>query len=218
MKNLQAVITGDVKNSSIDFKNQQKQLLEGLNDVYQYIQQYFPDSLPFEIDIFRGDSFQFLISDITKSVAIMVVFWLYAKSRGIELKLSLGIGSVEYLNETKISESNGEAFILSGTGLEKLSKKSIVNISIPAERDDTFIKAYLELLDIYLLGLSEKNALAIFGKIVGLKQESIVKMWNDEISQQSISKHWKNLHADKILNALHLFSAYLNKYLNNTTL
>lgn len=215
---MKAVITGDVKNSSIEFKNKQKLLLKNLNSVYKKVQSFYPQQLPYSIDIFRGDSFQFFIDDILDCVRIMLVFWLYSKSQEMEVKLGLGIGNVDFLKKTKISESNGDAFMLSGKALENLSPKSFLKVEVSSPIENDYIDAYINLVDLYLKNLSEKNALAAFGKMVAMKQEDIIKLWDGDISQQSISKHWKNMAIDEFISSLDKFSAYLTNMTNNTTL
>ncbi len=209
MNKIFVVVTGDVRNSSVEFKNQQKLLLRRLNKIYNFVKKYFPEALPYNIDIFRGDSFQFFISDYEKAVDVAIGFILYAKYLKIDLKIGLGIGKVDYLKKSKISESNGEVFILSGKAFENLRKNSNIGLELSDNIDVQLIKAYLDLLDIYIEGLSDKNAMAVFGKLVNLTQQEIALIWEQDISQQSISKHWKNVKVDKFLESLNRFSLTL---------
>ena len=218
MNEIFAVVTGDVRNSSVEFKNQQKLLLKQLNKIYNFVKKYFPEALPYNIDIFRGDSFQFFISDYKKAIEITVGFILYAKYLKIDLKIGLSVGKVDYLKKSKISESNGEVFLLSGKALENLDKNSNINIELAENIEVQWIKAYLDLLDIYMEGLSDKNAMAVYGKLVNLTQQEIVVIWEHEISQQSISKHWRNVRVDKFLKSLNKFSLTLIQIMEKTTL
>ncbi len=218
MNKIFVVVTGDVRNSSVEFKNQQKLLLRRLNKIYNFVKKYFPEALPYNIDIFRGDSFQFFISDYEKAVDVAIGFILYAKYLKIDLKIGLGIGKVDYLKKSKISESNGEVFILSGKAFENLRKNSNLGLELSDNIDVQLIKAYLDLLDIYLEGLSDKNAMAVFGKLVNLTQQEIALIWEQDISQQSISKHWKNVKVDKFLESLNRFSLTLIQIIKKATL
>lgn len=204
-----AVITGDVINSSVDYKNKQKELLKKIKAVYRYLQSAYKEEMPYHIDIFRGDSFQFIIANSAISLRLATAFWLYAKGNQLEVKISLGFGEIDYLKKTKISESNGEAFLLSGKGLEGMSAEQYINIEIKDQIRDDCIQAYVELLNIYLNSLSEKNALAVFGRLIGLSLEESVPLWPQKISTQSISKHRKLTFADKLLISIELIDKTL---------
>ena len=211
MKNIGAVVTGDVRNSYRDFKDQQELLLKRLHSIYDYVQKYFSDEMVYNIDIFRGDSFQFFISDPRKALKIAICFYLYAKYLQIDLKIGVGIGRYDYLNKAKISESNGQAFLLSGQALEKLDKKSSIEIALPKNSKLNYVVAYITLLNIYLEALSAKNSLAVFGKLVNLNQTEITKIWDADISRQAISKHWQKVKVDKFVKSLGEFTNFLNQ-------
>ncbi len=213
-----AVITGDVINSSIDYKNKQKELLKKIKSVYHYLQSTYSEALPYKIDIFRGDSFQFIIVNSAISLRLIAAFWLFAKGNHLELKLSLGLGDIDYLKKTKISESNGEAFLLSGKGLEEMSTEQFINIKLKEQASNDCIQAYMELLNIYLNSLSEKNALAVFGRLIGLSLEESVPLWPQKISTQSISKHRKLTFADKLLISIELIDKTLISIYKKSTL
>lgn len=218
MDKIYTVVTGDVRESSVDFGKRQELLLRKIHDIYNFVKDYFPDHLPYDIDIFRGDSFQFFIADYEKSIKIVISFILYAKYKGINTKIGLGIGRIDYLSKSKISESNGEAFLLSGTALENLKKDSYIDIELSDKFKAKHAKAYMNLLDIYLESLSAKNAISIFGKLVDLTQKEIVTLRGDKITRQSISKHWRKVKVDKFIKSLEQFSNSLADMLSNTTL
>ena len=80
-------------------------------------------------EIYRGDEFQILVPAIpdTVLVAILIRSAIIARSPSKkqmwDARIAIGIGAVDILTE-KIIESTGEAFVLSGRGLDKISKSS----------------------------------------------------------------------------------------------
>lgn len=74
-------------------------------------------------EIYRGDSFQLEVSDPSLSLLAAIRIKAHLKSiRNVDVRMAIGIGEKAF-SASKITESNGEAFISSGEKLEALKKE-----------------------------------------------------------------------------------------------
>lgn len=131
-----SVITGDIINSR-NIQNMDT-LISELKITFSIIQKNILTK-PSILEIYRGDSFQILIHEAKHALRIAFIIKCRLKSLSLEIKsenqkknadarISIGIGTVRE-TENKISESQGEAFELSGLELDKISHNKL-NLSI----------------------------------------------------------------------------------------
>ncbi|MGJ1204824.1 hypothetical protein [Sphingobacterium lactis] len=107
------VLTGDIIHSS-DFEAEQwLPLLEG--GIHPYSTNY---------DIFRGDSFQALVSADTCFHAVFNLKASLRQIEGLDIRIGIGVGLVDRLDED-IKKSSGQAFVYSGRALDDLEKESL---------------------------------------------------------------------------------------------
>lgn len=140
-------------------------------------------------EVYRGDSFQIEISDISKSFISAVYLKACIKMvNSLDVRLAIGIGKKNYQG-SKVSESNGEAFIFSGETLESL-KKDKVNLSIKTANEtlnkelNLYIKLALTFMDSWTVSSAEIVKLSIeqpdalqqeLAEIIGTKQDAVSK-------------------------------------------
>lgn len=96
---------------------------DAIKGAYQACSEEFGDAV-LGIDVFRGDSWQVLVR--VPGLALRVGLLMRALIRsnaelsGADTRLAIGVGAVEFVDEQNLSESQGEAFTLSGEALERL--------------------------------------------------------------------------------------------------
>lgn len=124
------VITGDIVQSSKIKAENKGRLIDYLYELRGNV----TDICYFDIEFFRGDSFQLLVKDAEQTLLIALSLRAKLRSAPSEIKcdarLSIGVGSIEYRNES-VKLSDGEAFRLSGRGLDEIGKKRRLVISTP---------------------------------------------------------------------------------------
>lgn len=101
---------------------------------------------PHDWQIYRGDSFQLWVENPENSIAIAI--WLKAVMRslgikGLDVRMAIGVGRVDYVSD-QVIESNGEAFIYSGTLFDTLKKRTLA-IKTPWHELDKSINLCLKL-------------------------------------------------------------------------
>ena len=120
---LSGVITGDIVGSrKVVDKQELLDVLHGALDV-------LGERFQARAETYRGDEFQVLIPDPANCVlaALLIraaiITHSPSKSQMWDARIAIGIGTVETPLD-RIAESSGEAFVLSGRGLDTLSKSS----------------------------------------------------------------------------------------------
>lgn len=111
-----AIITGDIINSTED---QSAEWLSLLKEVLAHYGQS-----PNDWEIYRGDSFQLRVEP---SQALKTAFHIKAciKQTGSrDVRMAIGVGETT-IEEKRISESNGSAYVRSGERFEELKKQTL---------------------------------------------------------------------------------------------
>jgi hypothetical protein len=119
---LTSVITGDIINSR---KVQNSRLW--LSPLKKTLSS--EGNSPKTWEIYRGDSFQLEIKDPSKALLIALKIKVTIKcTKGLDVRMAIGIGQKDFIG-SKVTESNGEAFVNSGEKLETI-KKAKQNLAI----------------------------------------------------------------------------------------
>jgi SatD family protein len=174
-----AVITGDIINSK---KISPKKWLRFLKQELDTI-----GSSPKTWEIYRGDSFQAIISKPENALKAAIKIKATVKSiQGIDARMAIGIGTRTH-NAPKVTESNGTAFVHSGEKFEVL-KKEKQNLAVKSDSEDfdreinLLLKLGLIAMDNWTVNAAEIVKITMenpgklqeeLGKIVGIKQNAI---------------------------------------------
>ncbi len=196
---LKSVITGDIVASTDLSGSQRQELPDHIRKAYRRSGELFPEALPYDIDIFRGDSIQIYVEDPTVALPIAVQFRACMKfTAGVETRMALATDTVEFLKVTNISESDGKVFRRSGRALNELEDDHLICLA-PVDVDDQYqlsLDVIAVLIDHLATGWTQAQAQAIALMIESLYQENeahqkyVREMWSPmTISQQAVSKH-----------------------------
>jgi hypothetical protein len=202
-KKIYAVITGDIVNSSGISGLYANELNKITNDIKKYQQQNFI------LEIYRGDSFQALVTDPTKAILISILIrtGLRRNSRGKSIeniwdaRISIGIGPIrnsEMTESIKIGTLDGEAFVRSGKNLDKMKKEgSLLKINTGDSQLDQEFSAICPLVDAIISRWSIAQAEAVYLYLLrNLTQKEIGNLLNT--SQRAISKRLEVSNIEKL--------------------
>ena len=121
------IITGDIINSTLIAPKYRQLLLDTIKDAASFCSKLSP----LKYEIFRGDSFQFIIDKPEQSLLIGILFRAYLKKttpceciKNWDARIAIGIGTISYLSGDVVT-SDGEAFQLSGRGFDNLEKRNL---------------------------------------------------------------------------------------------
>ena len=189
-----AVLTGDIVSSSWINRDRGDRVLDELLAGERKVKDYFPSSIHGGIDVFQGDSWQLVVQEPLSALRIAILFRaLLLSSAGMDSRVAVGYGSVDYLPARDVSTGTGEAYTLSGLGLKELLKTVRMKLSFPTDQRSVLTRSLdtiTGLIDLQVQRWTQKQAEATAGALVGLTQQQIARSWEDEpVTQQAISQH-----------------------------
>lgn len=201
---IKAVITGDIVHSTDIPSTHKAHLLLALEEVKQDFQAIC--NLNFEI--FRGDSFQFIVERPEWALCLAIAIRTKLKSQTPEgenawdARISLGLGDVSYVGDNIVT-SDGEAFHNSGRKFDSLGKTRLGFLSpwpeMNAEMDLT-----TAFVDDIVSNLTIKQAAVVYLQIVSptTQKELAVRLGT---TPQNINYFWTKARGS-------LIEAYLVRY------
>jgi hypothetical protein len=203
-----AVITGDIVASSRLSSEDRRKLAGILKLASKEIAHKYPDLVSQSIDVFRGDSWQLVLTDPTVSLTAAVLFRasVIAASPSavrIDTRLAIGIGTIDYRPPNRVSEGNGEAYRASGRALDSLKGSARMKyVTAEPIEQNPLLGTTVELLDAIIQEWTIPQALAVKGGLLGLTQLMIAKQWPKRITQQTIARHLARAHWPAVTAAL----------------
>ena len=203
------VITGDIINSR-NLENPNI-WMAGLKEVFETVG---PE--PESWDIYRGDSFQLEVKD--PEMLFMMALRIKAtikSTKGIDVRMALGVGEKNY-EATRITESNGEAFINSGELFEKLkAEKMTLAFRSPWPELDKDMNVFFQLASIPMDQWKSKTAQLV--KVVLTHPEKGQQEIADllGIQQAAVSQGLKRANLHELLALEELFRHKIKGVANN---
>ncbi|KPQ14038.1 MAG: hypothetical protein HLUCCX10_11440 [Algoriphagus marincola HL-49] len=179
---------------------------------------------PKDWELVWGDFFQIQLEDpaqaLEKSLEIKALIKSIPQFDGpktsspIDVRMAIGIGEKSYQGE-RISESNGQAFVLAAAQFDRLKKqKTHLAINSPWEEFDKEINLYLKLSGIFMDTWSNSSAELV--KILlsdrALTQEEIGMKLG--IKQNSVSGRWNRAQVDSLFEVLEMYRQKIKRYLS----
>jgi hypothetical protein len=163
-----AVLTGDLIGSSRFTIEEREEILSILKDSFRIIS---PDIIESPFGIFRGDSFQGVLSrpDEALKAALIIRTSLLSKFKEkrprLDARIAIGIGTIGYLSD-QAGEGDGEAFRNSGPELDKMKKGEQNSIIItPWTEINEELQTECALLDAIIQRWTKEQAEAILYQI-----------------------------------------------------
>ncbi len=161
---------------------------------------------PQEWELVWGDFFQVEISPPEEALLRALEIKAVIKKTGsIDVRMSIGIGEKTYVG-TRISESNGPAFVNAGEEFETLKKEKItLALKSPWPEVDKEINLYLKLAGTIMDNWSASSAelMEIVLKRPDATQKEIGEMLG--IKQNSVSGRWSRANVDEIMEVEQMF-------------
>jgi len=188
-----AVLTGDLIGSSRFKEEQRDEVLLILKDSFKKIS---PDIIASPFGVFRGDSFQGVLSRPEEGLkaAIIIRANLLSKFKGkrsrLDAKIAIGIGTIDYLSREQVGEGDGEAFRNSGMELDRMKREEQnLIVKTPWNEINEELRTECALFDALIQRWTKEQAEAILFQIQGSKQEEIARILS--ISQPAVFQRLK---------------------------
>jgi len=196
-----AVITGDIVQS------RQTAVEVWINALKDILNQY--GSSPMDWEIYRGDSFQ-IITNPEHALNLSFILKSYLKSKDINVRMAIGIGEINYRTD-KATESNGTAFVNSGTCFDDL-KKQTLGVQTPWNQFNTILNIMLDLASITMDKWTAKTAEVVCFKFrnPSMNQKDIAESF-DKKGQGNISEALKRGAYDELNQLLYYYQQSIHE-------
>ena len=184
-----AVITGDIINSS------DKEPKIWLKVLKQVLGKH--GETPKDWVVYRGDSFQLSINPKDALLVALKIKSAIKQIEDLDVRLGIGLGEIDF-ESSKITESNGSAFVRSGESFEDLKKQNIMFKSADLDLNEainTMLGLSLYISNKWSITVSEIIKLAIENP--NLKQKELADQLGK--SQSNISEALKRGGFDEIM-------------------
>jgi hypothetical protein len=218
---LYAVVTGDIVGFSELSNRERREFHTAFRRSSQKLLDFYAGYLVDKPEIFRGDSWQFTIHSIAESLRIALLLRALIRSclpgSHLDVRMSIGIGTVDYLPNDDISSGDGPAYRISGEGLESIERPYRMTIGFQHSLESLLTQALqviLTFIDLLAKDWTEAQSEAIAGALVGLTQETIAKEWVETpVTQPAIAQHLERAGWAVIRNGLDYFESSLHAIL-----
>jgi hypothetical protein len=192
-----AVLTGDVVASSELDPERRARLPELLRQAGDSVKYQLEDAIPYPVDVFRGDSWQLVMFQPEKALRaalhLRALLLTAIEDEPLSTRVTIGIGSVDFIPADRVSSGDGQAFRLSGNALERLGRSQRMTVAMPDEADayvGVGLQVICGLIDELVKRWTARQAQAVLGAMRGLTQQAIGAQWSPSpVSQQAIAQH-----------------------------
>jgi hypothetical protein len=190
-----AVITGDIIGSSSLSIPDRKRLVNVIGNSSRQLRRIFGKIVPLDVDVFRGDSWQVLLTDPPQSLRAALMFRALLRwkmeSHSFDTRLAIGVGTATLIPRRRVSEGSGEAFRASGLALDSMKKRRM-SFSFPGSDVEAPLDVIVHLLDEIAVRWTDRQARAVVGALQGRTQKKIAATWEEPgITQQAVALHLK---------------------------
>jgi hypothetical protein len=190
---IQAVLTGDIVNSTMLNEAMEKKLANSLREL-------FTDH---KMEFFRGDSFQAYIKEPKQALrlalmarAIAVSLSRDENSFSTDVRISIGLGQVS-IPVRSLKTARGEAFILSGRRFDNISKtEQRLAIAVSNPLADEGMQVIADYINAIFDGMTGKQAEVILELLKGEMQKAVarkLKKTKSTIHQRMTAGRWPEL-------------------------
>lgn len=203
---ISGVITGDIINSSKISPNVREALYKGLEAYFKVLAK---KQEGFKAETNQGDWFQAYCKDASMVLRNVLLIKTWLKSfpvekeslrfkkempKSVDARMTLGIGEVDFLS-SRLGNSDGAAFRLSGRMLEKIKKTSR---TLAGEIEDKKeinqeLEVMLQMLDFIVGKTTSLQCQVIHRKLQGMKETEIaaeLKILQSAVNQRSTAAGW----------------------------
>lgn len=207
-----AVLTGDLVKSTRLSPDELERARAAAIEVALKVKSWGPDVVVGELEFFRGDSWQLLLSAPARALrAALTMRAILRSAIDVDTRIAIGIGLVDAIDSQRISLSSGEAFILSGRGLDHLGAHSRMTIALPARVAQLapWMPVVAELCDGIIVGWQRRQAEIVAHAIApdSPKQEEIAVLLKHPLTQQAVAKSLRGAGLQYLKSAISQFEA-----------
>jgi len=207
-----AVLTGDIIESSRLSPNQLASVRSALIRAVSVVRGWQRGLVKDRPDFFRGDAWQLLLADPARALRVGIYLRASVLAKGLaDTRVSVGFGKVERVSPNRISLSTGEAFTLSGRGLDGMTQYSSMTIEIPESTVplSEWLPVVGHLCDSLIGQWTQRQAEVICAAIDPSEpdQDEVARALKPAVSKQAVAKALNGADWYALREAVRLFEA-----------
>ena len=205
-----AVLTGDIIKSSLLSKNDLDAVRSSLLNTVDVVKGWKRGLVKGKTEFFRGDAWQLLLMNpaLAMRVGIFLRASLLAEGKA-DSRISIGLGKVENISLNRVSLSTGEAFFLSGHGLDSITQHSNMTLVVPksAQALSDWLPVVGHLCDSLIVQWTQRQAEVVCVAVgpKNLTHEKIAKKLSPTVSKQAVTSVLNGANWHFIREAIHRF-------------
>ncbi len=192
-----AVLTGDITNFTKLSVLQREDLINRTKEIFNtWVEK------PGYAEMFRGDSFQLLSSNLEDALFYILKIRCWFKKQFnnkskplLDARVCIGIGEISYINKN-VLEADGEAFHLSGRNFDLMTEDDFLTIITPDEKLNQQLKIIGDLLDMIIKDWTVSQAEVLFLVLQHKTQQQIadeLKLGQSAINNRIKLSRWKEI-------------------------
>ena len=188
-----AVLTGDLIKSSKMSNEQRQETLSTISQLALRCPDIFPDLGITGPEMFRGDSWQLLLSQPEYALHVAAIIRAGLKSRNLlDTRIGIGIGNAEMLGND-LGQSDGAVFRLSGKALDEMKRSDTLackfeHLTVFRETTELLLNSSLKFAARFMEDWSHLEAFAISRALEGKTHQQIAGEWpGGKTSQQNVT-------------------------------
>ncbi|MEP7265035.1 MAG: hypothetical protein ABI772_11085 [Bacteroidota bacterium] len=214
---INGVITGDIV-ASRDISSDSRQQL--YQDIKAFLNTLQKEEWIEVYEVFRGDSFQCIVKKTEEALRVALIIRAFIRSYVIvedqdensgtvsknkmavkgyfpgnyDIRLSIGIGTTDFVKKDSLAHSDGEAFYLSGDALDDLKEMPYRMVVKTLDKQlNESLEPSIFLLDANIQKWTNTQAEVILFKLKNLKEEDIaakLMITQSAVNQRTKSSQW----------------------------
>jgi len=212
-----AVITGDFIGFSPLSAEVRKELYGLVKRSGSRLNQVFGRRMAGRLAMFRGDAWQMLFADPSAALRAGLLFRALVRAGAplsrIDVRMAIGVGTVDYVPKGHVSAGDGEAFRRSGKLLEAMTTPRAGTLRF--DMADARLCPIIDGLAVLAGGIAETwtpmQARAVSGALAGMTQKQIAGAWEGGISFQAVSRHLQRAGWPALRHAIYQYEAVMGR-------
>ena len=188
-----AVLTGDIIKSTALSQSDLEDVRTGVLNTVDEVKGWKRGLVKGKAEFFRGDTWQLLLTSPAMALRVSVFLRASLLAAGkADSRIAVGLGRVEKVSPRRVSLSTGEAFVLSGHGLDGMTQYSRMTILAPKSAGalSEWLPVLGHLCDALISRWTERQAEIVCSAVHPreAKQEDIAETLDPPISRQAVTK------------------------------
>jgi hypothetical protein len=208
--NYRAVLTGDIVGSSRLTPSQMESVRSSLTEAVDLVRPWKRGLVKGRLEFFRGDGWQLLLTDAALAMRVVIFLRASLLAGGItDSRIAVGLGEGAKTASEKVALLTGQAFVLSGHGLDEMTQSWRMTVEIPKTSGllSDWLRVTSHLCDSLISQWTRRQAelVCIAADPKEPNNDAVAQSLKPTVSKQAVAKGLKGASWNAIREAIHQF-------------